>query len=118
MPRYSASRNQYVPSGAGGDGAAVYPADGAIAIADGTHALTKTSAGAYTLAAPAAADDGMRLVIAARTAFAHVVTVTGGLGGNAADDVITFAKVGDAIELLADNAKWVPLGAPYGAVIS
>jgi hypothetical protein len=118
MPRYSSARNQFIPVGPGGDAPTVYTADGAIGIADGTHVLAKTSAAAMTLAAPAASDDGMRIVIRARTAFAHVVTVAGGLGGNAADDVITFAKVGDAIELLADNLKWAPIGAPYGAVIS
>jgi hypothetical protein len=117
QPRYSSSRNQFVP-GSGGADAALYAANGAIALADGVHAITKTSAAAMTLAAPAAADEGMRLIIVARTAFAHTVTVTGGLGGNAADDVITFAKVGDAIELLADAGKWVPVAAPYGAVIS
>jgi hypothetical protein len=116
-PRYSATRNQFIPAGPGGDSATLYAANGAIAVADGTHALTKTSAAVMTLAAPSAADDGMRIVITARTAFAHAVTVTGGLGGNAADDVLTFAKVGDTIELLADNAKWVPLGV-YGVVIS
>lgn len=115
--RYSGTLNRYV---AGNDPAAdtAYTANGAIAIAEGVHAIAKTSAAVMTLAAPAAADEGMRMIITARTAFAHTVTVAGGLGGNAADDVITFAKVGDSIELLADNLLWRPVSAPYGAVIS
>lgn len=118
MPRYDAVRHQFIQPGPGGDDPNIYTADGAITIRDGTHVLAKTSAAAMTLAPPGAGDTGMVIRIRARTAFAHVVTVTGGLGGNAADDVLTFAKVGDCISLLADNAKWAPTGAPYGAVIS
>lgn len=100
-------------------GVALYPANGAIAIATGVHALTKGSAGAYTLAPPAAADEGKRLLIVARTAFAHTVTITEGIGGKGASfDVITFAAVGDSIHLLADNLHWVPVAAPYGAAIA
>lgn len=119
MPRYNASRNQFVPATPGSEGGAtIYLANGAITIGDGTHRISKTSAAAMTLAAPTAADDGMRMFLVAGTAFAHTVTVTGGLGGNAADDVITFAKVGDSIEVIADNTKWCPVGAGYGVVIS
>ena len=118
MPRYSASRNQFVyGNDPGGD--TVYTANGAITIVDGVHAIAKAgSLAAMTLAAPTAGDEGMVITIVARTAFAHTVTVAGGLGGNAGDDVITFAKVGDSIQLLADALFWVPTGAPYGAVIS
>jgi len=117
QPRYDATRNQYV-YGDGPDDDIAQAVDGAITHVDGTHALTKGSAGAYTLAAPTADKEGMRILIVARTAFAHVVTVAAGLGGNAADNVLTFAKVGDSIELQADNLFWVPTGAPYGVVIS
>jgi hypothetical protein len=118
QPRYDSTRNQYVGgSGDGGD-VTLQPIDGAITHVDGTHRLTKGSAGAYTLAAPTADKQGMRLFIVSGSAFAHVVTVAGGLGGNAADDVLTFAKVGDSIEVQADNLKWVPVAAPYGVVIS
>ncbi len=117
-PRYNASRNQFIHDATGGAGTALYAANGAIAVADGVHAITKTSAAVMTLAAPTTADDGLRLEILARTAFAHTVTIAAGIGGGgAAKDVITFAAVGDAIELLADNGVWVPLGL-YGAVIS
>jgi hypothetical protein len=117
QPRYDSARNQYV-YGAGPDDDTAQLVDGAITHIDGTHALTKASAGAYTLAAPTADKEGMRLFIVSRTAFAHVVTVAGGLGGNAADDVITFNKVGGGIEVQADNLHWVPVGAGYDVVIS
>jgi hypothetical protein len=115
MPRWNAAKNQYVR----GDDVAVYTADGAIAVVDGVHELGKTSAGAFTLAPPAAGDDGMLLTITAKTAFAHTVTITEGLGGKgAAFDVITFAAVGDTISLRAVNQHWVPVGAPYGATVA
>ena len=115
--RYDSTRNRYVT---GPDAAEeiLQPVDGAITHVPGKHALTKGSIGAYTLSVPTAAEQGTRILIVSRTAFAHVVTVAGGLGGNAADNVLTFAKVGDGIELEADGLFWVPTGAPYGVVIS
>jgi hypothetical protein len=70
--------------------------------------LTKASAGAYTLAAPGAANVGNRMVIIAGSAQAHVVTVTGGAGGN----TLTFtAAIGAAVELLAVSATvWGYIG--------
>lgn len=116
MARYNATKNQMVRGGSDED--TVYTANGAITIMDGVHAIAKTSAAAMTLAPPTADEEGIRMVIVARTAFAHTVTITEGLGGKgAAFDVITFAAVGDSIELLADNLHWVPVGAPYGATI-
>jgi hypothetical protein len=112
-PRYDSTRNQYV---AGNDPAADTPylANGAIAITDGVHAIAKTSIAAMTLAQPTAAQEGIKVVLTARTAFAHVVTVTGGAGFT----TITFAAVGDSVELLADNLKWCPTGAAFRAVIA
>jgi len=108
-----------VPERPGGDLALQYAANGAITVADGVHAITKGSAAVMTLAPPTAADEGMEITITGRTAFAHTVTITEGLGGKgAAFDVLTFAAVGDSIRLLADNLHWVPVGAPYGVVIS
>lgn len=119
MPRYNAARNQFMQSPNGGDAPNIYLANGAIAVVDGVHSIRKTSAAAMTLAPPVAGDDGMRLTIVAGTAFAHTVTITEGIGGKgAAFDTITFAAVGDSIELLADNAHWVPTGASYGATIA
>ena len=119
MPRYDSVRNQYL-SGAGGDASvATYAANGAIVPGGSVHAITKTSAAAMTLAPPAAADDGLAIRIVARTAFAHTVTITEGLGGRGGAFVkMTFAAVGDCIELLADNAHWVPISTPFGVVIS
>ena len=120
MPRFNAAKNKFVQASPGSeDGATLYAANGAITIADGVHAITKGSAAAMTLAPPAAADEGIKLLIVGRTAFAHTVTITEGLGGKGASfDVMTFAAVGDSIELLADNLHWVPTSAPYGVVIS
>lgn len=116
MARYSALRNQMVR---GNEGTYTYAANGAITIADGVHALTKGSAAAMTLAAPTAGDEGTELTITARTAFAHTVTITEGIGGKGASfDVLTFAAVGDSITLMAVNLHWVPKAAPYGVVIS
>ncbi len=115
MARYSSTRNQMVR----GESVTAYTANAAITIVDGVHAIAKTSAAAMTLAAPGAGDEGTQLTVMARTAFAHTLTVTGGIGGGGATkDVVTFAAVGDAITLLADNLVWVPLGAPYGATIA
>lgn len=113
--RYNPTKNQMVR----GDDVTDYAANGAITPQDGVATISKGSAAAMTLAPPAAGDDGMLLTITARTAFAHTVTITEGLGGKGASfDVITFAAVGDTITLRAVNAHWVPAGAPYGAVIS
>jgi len=119
MPRYNAALNRFLYDLAAEVPAALYAANGAIAIANGVHAITKGSAAAMTLAPPAAADEGTRITITARTAFAHTVTITEGLGGKGGSfDLMTFAAVGDSITLLADNLHWVPTGAPYGVVIS
>jgi hypothetical protein len=98
----------------------VYTANGAIAHINGVHAIAKTgSLAAMTLTPPTADEEGMKLIITSRTAFAHTVTITEGIGGKgAAFDTLTFAAVGDTIELLADNLHWVPTGAPYGVVIA
>lgn len=91
-----------------------YSADGAIAHNDGLHKLTKGSAGAYTLSAPTAGEEGAILYITADTAFAHVVTVTGGIGGvGAAADVGTFGgAIGDGFAVIASNLTWHLIGAP------
>jgi len=117
-PRYDGTRNQFVRPGGEAAGTFGYTVNGAISIVSGTHRIAKTSAAAMTIAPPSASEEDCRLTVVAGTAFPHTLTVTGGLGGNAADDVITFAKVGDSISLRAVALRWVPEGAPYGAVIS
>lgn len=94
--------------------ATAYAADGAISKDPALlHVLTKTSAGAYTLAAPTAAQEGMILHIVAGTAFAHVVTATDliddGVTGGSKDTMTFGAFVGSAITLVAYNLKWVVL---------
>lgn len=88
-----------------------YLTDGAIAITNGTAVLTKGSAGAYTLAAPTAAQAGTRLRIISQTDFAHVITATNliddGVTGGAKDTATFAAFAGAAIELEAVNLKWV-----------
>jgi hypothetical protein len=88
-----------------------YTADGAIAIQSGTVLLAKTgSAGAFTLAAPTAAQAGTRLRIINQTAFAHVITSTDnlddGVTGGAKDTATFGAFAGASLELEAVNLKW------------
>ena len=91
-----------------------YLTDGAIAVKNGTAVLTKGSAGAYTLAAPTAAQAGTRLRVISRTAFAHVITATNliddGVTGGAKDTATFAAFAGAAIELEAVNLKWAVVG--------
>src|SRR6266436_4691939 len=79
--------------GVGGKVTAV-AVDGAIAVKNGTVAITKGSACALTLADPiAGTDDGCCLTILATTAFAHTIDNSAGSGFNAggsAKDIGTF----------------------------
>lgn len=87
-----------------------YAEDGAIAISPGTAVLTKESAGAYTLAAPTASDEGTELVITSKTEAAHVVTATGlledGVTGDAKDEATFAAFLGASITLEAIGLVW------------
>lgn len=89
-----------------------YAADGAIAFTAPFNIakLTKTSAGAYTLAAPTAAQEGYRLLLLCQTAYAHVVTATGllddGVTGGAKNTGTMAAFVGASLDLIAINLKW------------
>lgn len=105
------SNKKLIARGSGQSASTAYAVDGAITAAGGIAALTKGSAGAYTLAAPVAGtDDGAVLRIISRTAFAHTVTQAspGFNGGGAASDVATFGgAVGDNMVVIADNGKWL-----------
>ena len=85
----------------------------AIAIVPGVVHLTKSDAGAYTLAAPAAADDGTILNIVAGTNAAHIVTIatTSLLDGTstAKGKCTTAAYIGSGITVVAVNQKWLLL---------
>jgi hypothetical protein len=118
QPRYDAASNSYV-FGNDPNADRVYTTNGFIAKTSGVHAIAKTSAATMVLDPPTAAEEGTRLIIVARTAFPHTVTIAAGIGGRGGSfDVLTFAAVGDSIELLADNLQWVPVGAPFGVVFS
>ena len=81
--------------------ATAYVADGAISPALFNVSLTKGSAGAYTLAVPAAANVGNLMYINAGTAQAHVITVASVDGGN----TLTFGgAIGDGALLYARTA--------------
>lgn len=86
-----------------------YPADGAIALNNGVALLSKTSAGAYTVAAPGAT--GKRITITGTTDFAHIVTFTGGTlwdGTAGANTTWTSEAVqGSSITIVSVSAtKW------------
>jgi len=89
----------------------VISADGAIPVAEGKYVLTKGSAGAQTLAAPTAAQQGTRVTVVAGSAFAHVITATGllddGVTGGSKNTATFGAFVGSSITLIAYNLKWV-----------
>ena len=91
-----------------------YLVDGAISTGADVAVLTKATAGAYTLAAPTALQEGKQIRITSDTAAAHVVTattlledgVTGGLKTTA-----TFAAFkGASLSLIAIGLRWHVLG--------
>lgn len=83
-------------------------ADGVIPLKPGLLKITKGSAGAYTLPVPTGLPDGTELEVRSTTAFAHVVTVTGGFGGTGATrDVATFlAEVGAGFLAVVVGSLW------------
>lgn len=85
---------------------------------EGTVVLAKSSAGAWTLAAPTAGlpsaggDDGKILRMIAGTAQTHTVTQTtpGFNNAGSSKDVATFGgAIGDNLEVVAYNGKWLVL---------
>jgi len=113
------------PTITGGTSTAVPPAteyaeDGAIAVATHIAVLTKSTEGAYTLAAPTA--DNIQITITSESAAAHVVTATnlienGTTGGP--HDKCTFAAFpGASITLLSRNGVWNVLSATNVTVAS
>ncbi len=93
-----------------------YASDGAISFANPYNIakLTKGSAGAYTLAAPTAAQEGYRLLVLCQSAYAHVITATNllddGVTGGAKDTATFGAFVGSSLDLIAINLKWHVIG--------
>lgn len=86
----------------------VYSGDGAITVAPQTAALTKGTAGAYTLAAPTATThDGYIIRLFSTTAAAHVVTFASGKINGGSNVTITLGgAIGDGATLVAYNGVW------------
>lgn len=78
----------------------------------GRSLITKAGVAALTLAAPAAADDGMIQQIVSTTANAHTVTATGLFQDGAGHvNLATFAaQIGASLTLMALSGKWIVLG--------
>lgn len=80
-----------------------------IPIVSGVYVLTKATAGAYTLAAPTAAQAGTFLTITNGTAAAHTITATSLVwdGTTGVNTTITFAAFkGSTIQLVAYDLLW------------
>ena len=77
----------------------------------GRYLITKATAAALTLAAPAAADDGMVMEIISNTAAAHTVTATGLYQDGAGHvNLATFAaQIGASMRIMALGGKWFVL---------
>jgi len=91
----------------------VLSASGAIPVnVPGRYLITKAGVAALTLAAPATADDGMRLQIISNTANAHTITATGLYQDGAGHvNLATFAaQIGASLTLMALGGKWFVLG--------
>lgn len=84
--------------------------DGAITIASGTVFLSKGSAAAITLAAPAS-QDGIKIAVINISGFAHVITFPATTlfdGTTGAKTTATFAAFkGSAITLVASGTSWM-----------
>lgn len=101
-------RGRQLFAGGAENGSRYYPNDGAIAVSTHNGFLTKSSAGAYTLAAPAR--DGIRLLLVSRTAQAHQVTATGlfddGVTGGSKNTALWAAFAGASAEFVSGGGKW------------
>ncbi len=91
----------------------VLSGDGAVTIPPGdtVFVITKASVCVLTIADPAVGDNGKVLKFISRTAQAHTLSNAAGSGfnaGGASADVATWGgAIGDGLELVADNAKWL-----------
>ncbi|AWM35899.1 hypothetical protein GobsT_63690 [Gemmata obscuriglobus] len=112
----------YFQAGGGGNSALlVLAGDGAVPVKAGTVLLTKGTAAALTLAAPAAgADDGKVLELVSTTAAAHVVTCAGvGFNAKGATGTATFgAARGNSFRVVAYQGNWYADGGPNGVTIA
>jgi hypothetical protein len=90
-----------------------YAANAAITQKQGTVTLSKGSAAAMTLADPttgtqvgAVGDDASELTIVSKTAFAHVITIAGGIAGGSNNTITFGGAIGDLVRFKAIAGKW------------
>ena len=92
----------------------VLTADGAVTIQESIVSIKKTSAAALTLAAPTTAQDGTVITFLGVTAYAHVITFTGGAyvtGTSSTKTTATFpAYEGGTLRVIAKNGHWYQSG--------
>lgn len=113
-----------VPSGVvtsqsfGVDGAITGPSGTGVPVANTLIWLTKATAGAYTLAAPAI-DQQNTLTFVSTTAAAHTITYTAGFYGNTTtSDVATFpATINGMFTIRAQNGTWAPVATADDGVL-
>lgn len=103
-------------------GQALLAGDGAVPIGvDATYQITKGTAGAFTIAAPGAANIGRVIDIISTTAAAHVLTFTGNTlrGGTAAVATWTAAaQIGTRITIRAISATVWQLERNFGGTLA
>lgn len=79
------------------------------------HFVNGGSALTMTLVAPDPSTVGMSLVLISKSAFAHIVTLSGGFGADANQTTFTMeAKVGAMINLVSDGVSWYTVDTRYG----
>jgi len=94
-------------------------AAGAIPVVSGTVGLGSGAALAMTLATPTLAQDGTTITVVAETAHAHTIkTAANIIQGNG--DTVTFAAIGDIVQLRAVGQKWMimSIGGPTPAALT
>ncbi len=96
----------------GADGAITGPSGAGVPTSNTVVYLTKATAGAYTLAAPAK-DQQNTVIFVSTTAAAHVITYTAGFFGNTtSSDTATFpATINGVFTMKAQNGTWAPVTA-------
>lgn len=78
---------------------------------DARYVITKGSAAALTIAAPAnPASDGVTIVITSNTAFAHTITATLDSGTASTTSVVFAAFAGASVILMAFAGRWKIIG--------
>ena len=104
---------EVVSQSIGADGAVTGPAGTGVPVVDTIVYLNKATAGAFTIALPAA-DQSNTITFISTTAAAHVLTMTGNPGAN---DVATWtATIGNSLTIKAQPGAWGIIAASGVAV--